>query len=474
MSMEKHNRAEKFLKDLGVYAIGNLGSKLITFLMVPLYTYYINPSDYGFYDICLVLVFAAVPLMTLQLRDGTFRFLIEDNSERNRQAVATFAYKVMATTTVIALLVGVVLALFHPIRYMWHVVALLVVMSFYEVVTQMTRGLGNTVSFVMSGIISSFGIGVFSLVFVVWLDWGISGIFIANILARFVSLVYIELKDAIIRKYMVAKPEYGTLRSEILKYSLPLLPGVFCWWIIGSSDRFFIERFLGLSINGIYAVAFKFTSILQILATIFYQAWQETALKQYNSADRDKFFSDMFNGYIYIMSFLMVIYTFVLKVNYGWLVSDEFAESKLCIYPMAIAAVLYALSAFMDMGYQCAKDTKRTLPAVVLAAIVNLVLNFVLIRHFGLWGVVLTGILTYAVLLSYRLHDMKRYFKLSCYRGSILPILVVMISVIPYYWADELWINMLYLIFVIAIFVKYMPEKLKMMAREKMKLQRMK
>lgn len=474
MSMEKHNRAGKFLKDLGVYAIGNLGSRLITFLMVPLYTYFVNPVDYGFYDVSLTIIFFAIPFLTLQLRDGAFRFLVGEQEERRREAVVTFVYKVMLTAALIAVLVGGIVSFFYSIRCLWLIIALLIVMSFYEVVTQMTRGVGNTVSFVTAGILSSFLITLFSVIFVVCFHLGIEGIFLANILARLMSLLYIELKDGIIRKYFVVKPNYGTLRREILRYSLPLMPGVFCWWLTGSSDRFFIESYLGLSVNGIYAVALRFSSVLQTLATVFYQAWQETALKQYNSADRDKFFSRMFNGYIYIMSFLMVIYTFVLKVNYGWLVGGDFAESELYIYPMAIAAVLYALSAFLDMGYQCAKDTKRTLPAVVLAAIVNLVLNFVLIQHFGLWGVVLTGILTYAVLLSYRLHDMKRYFKLSCYRSSILPILVVMISVIPYYWADELWINMLYLIFVIVIFVKYMPEKLKMMAREKLKLQRMK
>ena len=48
------NRGSKFLKDIGVYAIGNIGSKLITFLMVPLYTYFVHDTgDFGYYDVCL-------------------------------------------------------------------------------------------------------------------------------------------------------------------------------------------------------------------------------------------------------------------------------------------------------------------------------------------------------------------------------------------------------------------------------------
>lgn len=68
------NRSTKFINDIFIYAIGNLGSKLITFLLVPLYTYYISPDDFGYYDIVLTLTFLAMGFITFQLRDGTFRF----------------------------------------------------------------------------------------------------------------------------------------------------------------------------------------------------------------------------------------------------------------------------------------------------------------------------------------------------------------------------------------------------------------
>ena len=75
---KQQSRSKKFVKDFGIYAIGNLGSKLITFLMVPLYTYFVEkPSDYGYFDLCLQVCMLLVPVVTLQLRDGSFRFLLE-------------------------------------------------------------------------------------------------------------------------------------------------------------------------------------------------------------------------------------------------------------------------------------------------------------------------------------------------------------------------------------------------------------
>ena len=148
------------------------------------------------------------------------------------------------------------------------------------------------------------------------LPWGITGIFIANILARAVALVYLELRLKIIATYFKFNVDIKKVSRDLLKYSLPLLPGSLCWWLTGSSDRLFINHYLGLDVNGVYAVAFRFNSIIYILSTIFYQAWQETAILQYNSPDRDKFFSKMFNSYIGIQAILLTAYAFSLKIIY--------------------------------------------------------------------------------------------------------------------------------------------------------------
>lgn len=457
----QQDRSKKFLKAIGLYAIGNIGSKLITFLMVPLYTYFVNPADYGFYDLCLTLILAATPLMTLQLRDGAFRFLINNENENQRKAIVTFACKVMLSTTLLVVITGVGLSMLHPIRYMWHIILLLVVMSFYEVVTQMARGLRDLVGFVVSGFISAFGIGVFSVIFVVFLDMGIEGIFWANILARLVALIVIEFRVNIFRRYFTVLPDYNALRRELIKYTLPLMFGTFCWCVMDSSGRIFVERYLGLEVNGIYAVAFRFATVLQTLAVIYFQAWQEMALIHYESEDRDEYFSEMFNTYVYILSGLLICLTFVLKLNYDWLVDDKYASSLQYIYPMAIAVTFYALDLFVDLGYQCAKDTKRMLPSLLLAVFVNIIVSFLLVSRLGVWGVVLSSILAYVSLFVYRICDMRRYFKLSFYWKTIFPVLMVGLSSIPFYYIDVVGYNIMYLVFCLIVFWLFMPSAIK-------------
>ena len=103
-------RSKKFIKDIFIYAIGNLGSKLITFLLVPLYTYFISPDDFGYYDIVLTLTFLAMGFITFQLRDGTFRFLLDNEDEYTRKSVVSFSYKLLSQSTLAVLIIGILLA----------------------------------------------------------------------------------------------------------------------------------------------------------------------------------------------------------------------------------------------------------------------------------------------------------------------------------------------------------------------------
>lgn len=453
-NMRPGNRGTKFLKDIGVYAIGNIGSKLITFLMVPLYTYFVHDTcDFGYYDLCLTVCLLLMPFFTLQLRDGAFRFLLDCDDDTQRKRIVTFVCRSMIMTLSVSLLVALVLWLTTSIRYIGYAVGLLIAMSLQEVFSQVLRGLRNNRAFVMVGILSALGIGLFSVLFVAGMGWGIKGIFMANIIARVLALVLVEGKVQLIMRHISWQLDSREVGRDILRYTLPLLPGSLCWWLTGSSDRLFITHYLGLDINGVYAVAIRFTGIINTLGIIFYQAWQETAILQYNSPDRDRFFSKMFNSYIFLLAILLVGYLFMLKVNYSWLIADQYEESLNYIYPLGLSAVIFALSAFFDMGYQCAKDTPRTLPAIMLAALVNVVLNFALIKPLGVYGVIVTQLISYIVLFTYRWHDMRRYFILKVSTRTIIPVAVMLLSIIPFYYLDNAWLNITYMVIALGCIV---------------------
>lgn len=438
---QQTGRGIKFLKSVGVYAIGNIGSKLITFLMIPLYTFFVNPADFGYYDLCLNSVMLLATFASLQLRDGAFRFLVDCKTEQEQTRVVSVSLKLLLRSFSISLLLTLLMALFYPVRCLWLSFGLMLSIALLEVVGQMARGIGRTEVFVTSNIISAFSIGGFSVVLVAWCGWGINGIFIANILARLIAAVYIELRTGLIRRHFKPAIKDKRLTADLLRYVLPLIPSIICWWLTTCSDRFFIQHFFSLADNGIYAVAARFGAILQILGVIIFQAWQETALRQYNSPDRDAFFSKMINIFIIFLSAALICFSFGLKIVYPYIVNKEYAGGIVYVFPVSSAAILYALSTFLEMGYQCSRETKRALPGIAVAAAINILLNFILVQTIGIAGVVITSVTTYAVLLAFRLYDSRRYFKITISRKSLAAALLAVAAALPFYLTDSLIVD---------------------------------
>ena len=270
-------------------------------------------------------------------------------------------------------------------------------------------------------------------------------------------MVAIEFKMKVLKRYFVPGLYDKEIAKSVLKYCLPILPGTICWWVVESSSKFFIEHYIGLEQNGLFAVAIKFAAILQIIAIIFFQAWQENALQQYHSKDRDSFFSSVFNNYIYLLSALVVILPIAIKLNYGWLVDQSYARSADYISLLAISSMLFALAAFFDMGYQCSKQTARALPGVFLATIICVASNFLLIKPFGVYGVILSSIISYLVLLIYRYFDTRKYFRVTISAASLVSIIVVAVNALVYQLFDNLWISAIALAVSLWYFIARIP-----------------
>jgi O-antigen/teichoic acid export membrane protein len=463
MAEIKHqSRKKKFIKDFGIYAIGNLGSKLITFLMIPLYTYFVEkPSDYGYFDLCLQVCFLMFPVITLQLRDGAFRFLLDTQDTNERSRIITFAYRTLGITIISTIALAFCLSLFVHIDYLWSTIALLVVMSAYEFLAQISRGLGNNKAFIAVGLIASFGICLFSLIFVAWFKMGILGIFLANILARVLSILIVEYKMKTFSRFFNIKIDLKDISKQMLNYSVPLIPVSLCWLFTTTSDRYFVSYFLGFGMTGIYAIAVRFGGLIHTLSNIFLQTWQENAIQQYNSPDRDDFFSKVFNYYIYVLCFTLIAFTFTLKICYGWIIGANYQDSLEFVYLINLSTILFAITVYFELPYQCAKDTKRAIPSIILTAVVNITLNFILTPLLHIYGVILTAIISYLTLIIYRWIDTRRYFTLHFQPRTLIPLSLILISAIPFYLNDNHLIDALYIVLSILILAIFTPEELK-------------
>lgn len=437
--MENKNRSKKILKDILIYGIGNLGSRLLTFLLIPIYTFYVKPSEFGYYDLAMNVIFVLMPFLTLQMKESVFRFLIDNDNTQTREYVITTTYKLIGIMVAISTVLGAIVNHFHPIKYFWLIAFTLYLFSWYDVQMQVVRGLKHTKMFVVISILTSSLIALFSYLFLVWMDFGIAGIFLANILSRLVSIIVIEIATPTYRVYLKLKQKLS-FKNELVEYSLPLLPNVLCWSVISYSAPFFIQHYLGLEMNGIFAVALKFSTVLVILSSIFHQAWQETAVREFDKPDSSIFFSKLFNYYFSLIVTVAITFVFVLKVFKGLLIQEAYSESVQFVYVLAIGVCFYAVIYFIEFIYHCNKMPKLLLPAIFITTLFNIAANWLGVTLLGIWGIVFANLFTWVFLFILRFIKVQQYVRIKLDKEFVISLFEIIISAFVFYSVSNVYV----------------------------------
>lgn len=451
------SRGRKFINDLGIYAVGNLGAKLITFLLVPIYTFTISPSDFGYYDVCLTVIFFFAPILSWQLADGAFRFLLETDSDSQKSKIVSFVVRTILRNSIIVVLLCVAVAQFVEIRYIYLILAYGLMQSYFDISLQLARGFRRNKVFMAAGILNTFLVAMLTLLFLFVFHMGLKGLFYANIIARAASCLFVEAKVNYMRDYFRYGLKDRQVAKELLHYSVPLLPAVLIWMVLNGSNVFFIKHYLGLYENGIYAVLAKFSSILYVLSIIFYQTWQQNAIEQYKASDRDKFFSQIFNNYFYLLGGLLVVFPLSLRINYSWLVGEQYQSSSQYLFSNSFYMAVYALALFFELGYQCSKHTERILPSIIAATVIGIGLNMTLIPRLGIDGVILSGIITYGILLTYRVIDTRKYMKIAFDRRNYALSLIIILAGLLYYADLGLIVDSVSVVILAAVYLAMAP-----------------
>ena len=122
-----YSRSAQFLRNIGIYAVGSIGTRFITFLLVPISSFFIAPADFGYYDLCFNTVLFLLPLLSCGLREGSLRFLIEAKTEEEKGKIVTMTVTTLLINSLICLILGIVAGMLFDIKYLWYTVVFSIV-----------------------------------------------------------------------------------------------------------------------------------------------------------------------------------------------------------------------------------------------------------------------------------------------------------------------------------------------------------
>ncbi len=402
----KHKR---LIKNTLIYTIGTFGSKILVFLLVPIYSYFVNKEGFGYYDLVNTTINLLIPIFTFQIADSLFRWLIEkDLPFKTQQKIITNGSFILSGSLIVVLLASLVLYFIHPIAYQGWITLLCLAAICYPFLQQVTRGLGKSKVFALNGITYSFIYLLANIVFVVWLQLGVQGIFISSFSAFFLSSVFITyhigfFKFLNFKRTSLQKP----LIINFVKYSLPLVPNTISWWLIESANKYIILIFLGVSANGLFAMSSRFPIVLVMLNQIFTLAWQEQAIIDHKKNDA-KTNTEILKGLIKVQFSLVIILSLLTEWGISLILSPDYFSAWKFIPILFLGAAFNAFSAYYGGFYLGAKRTKSLFSTSIISGVISLILALILVKPYGLYGIAIATTLGYISLFIIRKYNVRK------------------------------------------------------------------
>lgn len=421
--MEKEN---KLVKNIFLYTIGNFGSKILIMLIVPIYTYYIDPEGIGYYDLVTTSVNLLCPILILSIQEGIYRWLL-----LHRETMANTIKNGMLISGVglgIGTIIFIPLAFYLRLDYAVLILIIGIVQCTYTLLQEITRGLQNIKLFSLSGIGYSLVFLISNIVFVCILKMGVKGLLWSLLLTMLFTCTILICFQKDLKKVHLQKDFH--YNSEMVKYSVMLIPNNVSWWLTSYADRYMIRIILGMASNGIYAIATKFPSMLSMITGIFYSAWQEQAFLYYDKDDRDEYYSKIFNLYSIAILGLTLFLTPFTKLFIIFTMSAEYHSASSYVGFLYLGCAFQAFAAFYGTGYLSAKKTGGAMVTTVVGAIINILINLLFMNRFGLQIAGISTFLSYFVVWLFRIFQTRKLFTIKIRKGPFVSILLFNLLII--------------------------------------------
>ena len=288
--MSQSEKYTRLIKDTFVFALGNLGSKLILFFLVPLYTNYLTTEEYGTADLVFTISQFLVPIFSVVIFDAVIRFGL--SKDEKAEEVLLDGLIVWAVGTIGIIIVTPLFGFYKAVSdWKWYLCLYSSVSILYPVLMNYLKAIDRNKTYALISVLQTAILAALNIILLVVFRIGVKGYLLSNILALLVSSILVILIARIPAKLSKVKINKPLLRQMVV-YSAPLILNNISWWVIHSSDKIMIEWMIGASALGIYTVATKIPSLINVIITIFSQAWGLSAVREFESTNDEKYYSD--------------------------------------------------------------------------------------------------------------------------------------------------------------------------------------
>jgi len=389
------------LKHSSIYGIGTVLNKAVAFLMLPLYTRYLTPTDYGIMELIDTTTGLIGVVVGLGVSASISRFYYERTNDRDRNTLISTVFILVGSSAIIVVLVA---NLFAPMlarvvldsevyaSYFRIAFGTLFVGILADIGQSYLRMQYKSVLFITLSTLSLvFGVAL-NVFFIAYLHLGVLSILYTSLILRImigVPLTAIILHGTGIR-FSVQDAK------GLLRYSIPLLPATLGSTLVNYSDRFFLKGFTSIAETGLYSLAQKMGGVLHTMVTgPFIATFQPRRFDlARDRTDLPQVLGKAFDAFFIVLLFLSLVVAVFTPEAMVAMTTESYYRAGLLVPLVLLYHFIFAMKYHVDWGIMYSGKTEQYMWTNLLTAVVQLTGAFFFIRAFGAWGAV------YALLLS--------------------------------------------------------------------------
>lgn len=458
------SREANLAKNTIIISIGNICTKLITFLLLPLYTGILSTEEYGIVELLNTITSLLLPIVTLQLEQAIFRFLIDvREKEKEQKKLISTSFWTVLLQCVVYFLLFLFISAFVKNDYKYFLVINVIAYSLMQLILQIARGLGNNKKYAIGSFISALATILCNILLLVLFDLKVYGMLMGTFLGQVIGIGYLFFSLKLYR-YISLKAFSKDETKNMVRYSVPLIPNAISWWIFNASDRVIVSILLGMSSTGILSAASKFSAAYQTIFTVFNISWTEEISIHINDSDITEYFNKIFNILLKFFVTLSLGAIAIMPFIYNVMVNENYSFGYNLVPILLIAAIFNVIIGLISVIYVAKKNTKAIASTSIISALINIFVHLVLIRFVGLYAAAISTFISYLIMSIYRMYDIhKKYFKIIVdYKFAIISFFMGLIILTTYY-LNNMSINIIILVITVIYALLYNKSSIKLL-----------
>lgn len=448
------SRYKRLLSNTAILGVGTFASKVLVFLLMPFYTSILSADEFGVADLIAQTANLIIPLASVGICDALFRFTL-DAAEGDRKKIFTASMTVLSLGSLALAAVAAIMGVFGaPLKEYYLLVVLYVICAnFHSSCAHYLRAQGRTALFAVQGIINTVLTIALNILFLVVFKLGSTGYVLSVVAADFLITAGLFIGCRMWRELSV-KAFDRAVTKNILKFSIPYIPTTMLWLITSVSDRYIVTAFCGAEAQGLYAAASKIPTLVLLVSGVFIEAWQFSTVADATAEERASFFGTVYRNYMSIMFMGASVLIAGSKIFTSLLLADSYYSSWEFVPVLVIAMIFSSFSSFFGSVYFIEKKSVLSMITALVGALINVVLNFLLIPKHGAMGAAVATLISYLATYAVRAYDTGNYLKFNQHhvRAAVnTAVLIiqaaVMILCVPYWKYLQLAMLLFMLVF---------------------------